>query len=132
MVKNKFRATDVLTQATFHMPKLFFIKSSKYYLMSAQAKYAYSLLNEYLEESLIEKRIDEKKHVYISYTNQELAILLNVSEEEIEEIKNELEDYDLLTVEFGRIYLKELIATMEDVHSYQYQNSFLVHGQDEV
>ncbi|HGF7623134.1 TPA: hypothetical protein QFM42_002694, partial [Enterococcus faecium] len=23
MVKNKFRATDVLTQATFHMPKLF-------------------------------------------------------------------------------------------------------------
>ncbi|EMF0203136.1 replication initiator protein A [Enterococcus hirae] len=131
MLKNKFRATDVLAQATFHMPKLLFIKSSKYYSMSVQAKYAYSLLNEYLEESLIEKRIDEKKQVYISYTNQELAILLNVSEEEIEEIKNELEDYDLLTIEFGRIYLKELTATMEDVHSYQYQNSFL-NGQDEV
>lgn len=100
--------------------------------MTAQAKYAYSLLNEYLEESLIEKRIDEKKHVYISYTNQELAILLNVSEEEIEEIKNELEDYDLLTIEFGRIYLKELIATMEDVRVYQHQNSFLIYGQDEV
>ncbi|MGM0282955.1 hypothetical protein IGJ01_000917 [Enterococcus sp. AZ089] len=69
--------------------------------MSAQAKYAYSLLNEYLEESLIEKRIDEKKHVYIFYTNQDLAILLNVSEEEIEEIRNELKDYDILTVEFG-------------------------------
>ncbi|HCC1514952.1 TPA: hypothetical protein M4V11_001314, partial [Enterococcus faecium] len=76
--------------------------------------------------------IDEKKHVYISYTNQELAILLNVSEEEIEEIKNELEDYDLLTIEFGRIYLKELIATMEDVRVYQHQNSFLIYGQDEV
>ncbi|HAP8320356.1 TPA: hypothetical protein ACHA93_001721, partial [Enterococcus faecium] len=75
---------------------------------------------------------DEKKHVYISYTNQELAILLNVSEEEIEEIKNELEDYDLLTIEFGRIYLKELIATMEDVRVYQHQNSFLIYGQDEV
>lgn len=69
--------------------------------MSAQAKYAYSLLNEYLEESLIEKRIDEKKHVYIFYTNQDLAILLNVSEEEIEEIRNELKYYDILTVEFG-------------------------------
>ncbi|HCD5468343.1 TPA: hypothetical protein ACG8ZS_001679, partial [Enterococcus faecium] len=60
------------------------------------------------------------------------AILLNVSEEEIEEIKNELEDYDLLTIEFGRIYLKELIATMEDVRVYQHQNSFLIYGQDEV
>lgn len=132
MVKNKFRATDVLSKVTFHMPNLFFIKSSKYYAMSEQAKYTYSLLNEYLEESLIEKRIDEKKHVYISYTNQELAILLNVSEDEIEEIKNELEDYDLLTIELGRIYLKELIATMEDVRSYQYQNSFLIYAQDEV
>uniref|UniRef100_UPI00359C3D76 replication initiator protein A n=1 Tax=Enterococcus faecalis TaxID=1351 RepID=UPI00359C3D76 len=131
-MKNKFRVTNVLAQVTFHMPKLFFIKSSKYYFMSLQAKYAYSLLNEYLKESLIEKQVDEKNHVYISYTNQELAILLNVSEEEIEEIKDELEDYDLLTGELGRIYLKELTATMEDVRVYQNQNSFLINGQDEV
>ncbi|EGP4893466.1 hypothetical protein FI615_000938 [Enterococcus faecium] len=131
MVKNKFRVTDVIAQLRFSMPKLFFIKSSRYYQMSAQAKYAYSLLNEYLEESLIEKQIDQNKHVYISYTNQELAILLDVSEEEVDEIKNELEDYELLTVELGRIYLEELTATMEDVRSYQRQNSLLI-GQDEV
>ncbi|EKJ5045765.1 hypothetical protein CYR81_12550 [Enterococcus faecalis] len=127
----KIKATDVVTQLHFQMPKLFFIQSSKYYTMSAQAKYAYSLLNEYLEESLIEKRIDEKKHVYISYTNQELASLLDLSENEIEEIKNELEVYGLLTIEMGRIYLNELMATMEDVRRYQHQNSLLI-IQDEV
>ncbi|EHA3992785.1 hypothetical protein JKN29_001639 [Enterococcus faecalis] len=132
MIKNRFRVTDVVAQLRFSMPKLFFIKSSRYYKMSAQAKYAYSLLNEYLEESLIEKQIDKNRHVYISYTNQELAILLDLSEEEIEEVKNELEDYELLTVEMGRIYLKELLATIEDVRRYQHQNSFLIHGQDEV
>ncbi|EMF0420634.1 replication initiator protein A [Enterococcus hirae] len=75
MIKNKIKVTDVVAQLNFQMPKLFFIKSSKYYSLSSKAKYAYSLLNEYLEESLIEKRIDENRLVYISYTNQELAML---------------------------------------------------------
>ncbi len=37
-----------------------------------------------------------------TYVNQELASI----SEEVDEIENELEDYELLTVEMGRIYLE--------------------------
>ncbi len=64
MVKNIFRVDDFDAYVRFPIPKLFFIQSSRYKKMSDQVKYAYSLLNEYLEEFLIEK-IDQNRHVYI-------------------------------------------------------------------
>lgn len=93
--KSYFRINEEHDTNDINLPKALFI-SSKYRELSNDAKLLYALLSDRIPNAITNNCIDNNGHVYIIYTNKELADLLNCDNNKIVKLKSELEKVDLL------------------------------------
>ena len=124
---NYYEADNVYGALFFQFPKVL-MYGEQYKHLSSDAKLAYMVLKDRLEYSLRNNWVDEKGHVYFTFTNQELENLFNCHNQKVVKIKKELETAHLLMQkqlgfnpktkknEPNRLYLSKLDVKATDVY----------------
>ena len=124
---NYYEADNVYGALFFQFPKVL-MYGEQYKHLSSDAKLAYMVLKDRLEDSLRNNWGDEEGHVYFIFTNQELINLFNCSEHKVIKIKAELKSAGLLLQkqmgfnpktkknEPNRLYLSKLDVKATDVY----------------
>ena len=124
---NYYEADNVYGALFFQFPKVL-MYGEQYKHLSSDAKLAYMVLKDRLEDSLRNNWVDEEGHVYFIFTNQELINLFNCSEHKVIKIKAELKSAGLLLQkqmgfnpktkknEPNRLYLSKLDVKATDVY----------------
>ena len=124
---NYYEADNVYGALFFQFPKVL-MYGEQYKHLSSDAKLAYMVLKDRLEDSLRNNWVDEEGHVYFTFTNQELENLFNCHNQKVVKIKKELETAHLLMQkqlgfnpktkknEPNRLYLSKLDVKATDVY----------------
>ncbi len=95
MIERTYRVSDTVTEQFLRLP-MALIANPKYNMMSLEAKFVYSLLLNRLSLSQKNGWINEDNEVYLIYTREEIAELLNITYKKAISAFKELVDNKLL------------------------------------
>ena len=90
-----YTTDEVYSETYYQLPQILFT-SSKYKMMSNDAKVAYALLKDRFNYSVKNNWIDKDNRIYFIFTNTELMELLQVANKKLIRVKKELEEVGLL------------------------------------
>ena len=97
-----YKSKEIYREKYYQMPKVFFT-NEMYKSLSNDAKIAYMLLKDRVDNSVKNNWVDSEDNIYFIYTVAELMTLLNCREGKVSKIKKELEAVNLLKQKKGRV-----------------------------